>query len=111
MSKSMVRILSSLLLVGFLGFLVPINNWHAYAHKHKTSHSGSRTDGLTFKQGVEKCAFCDLQLPLLFHEETSAEFSCNASFDFLFIDHICFELPVKETHLSLRGPPLNVDLF
>ncbi len=104
----MVRILSSILLVGFLGFLVPINNWHSYAHKHKTSHSGRHTDGLVFKQGIEKCAFCDLQIPLLFHEATGVELSWKSLFDFLFIDHICFELPVKETHLSLRGPPLNV---
>ena len=107
----MVRILSSLLLVGFLGFLVPINNWHAYAHKHKTSHLDSHTDGLTFKQGVEKCAFCDLQIPLLFHETTSTEINWKPSFDFLFIDYICCELPVKDTHLSLRGPPLTIRLF
>ena len=111
MSKFTVRIFSSLILVVFLGFLVPINNWHAYAHKHSYKHETSRTDGLTFKQGIEKCAFCDLQIPLLFHEAVSIEASWKVSFDFLFIDYIGCELPVKETHLSLRGPPLNADLF
>lgn len=107
----MVRIFSPLILVVFLGFLVPINNWHIYTHQHVTKHEASSTDGLSFKQGVEKCAFCDLQIPLLFHESVSIEPSWEISFDFLFIDYIGCELPVKDTHLSLRGPPLNVDLF
>jgi hypothetical protein len=107
MSKSLVRILSSLLLVGFLGFLVPINNWHALAHNHTSKHVSDDSHGLTFKQGVEKCAFCDLQLPLLFHHGSNVETSWKASFDFHFIDYRCCELPVKDTPLSLRGPPLN----
>lgn len=110
MSKSLVRIISSLLLVGFLGFLVPINNWHALAHNHTAKHTSNHSDGLTFKQGLEKCALCDFQLPLLFHHELGVETNWKASFDFLFTDYICCELPVKDAQLSLRGPPLN-DLF
>lgn len=110
MSKSLVRIISSFLLVGFLGFLVPINNWHALAHDHTTKHVNTHSDKLTFKQGVEKCAFCDFQLPLLFHQIVGVEASWKASFDFLFTDYTASELPVKDIHLSLRGPPLN-DLF
>ncbi len=107
MSKSLVRIISSILLVGFLGFLVPINNWHALAHNHSTKHLTDHSNDLTFKQGIEKCGLCDLQLPLLFHEIVSVRIHLTASFDFLFSDYICSELPVKDTHLSLRGPPVN----
>jgi hypothetical protein len=107
MSKSLVRILSSLLLVGFLGFLVPINNWHALAHSHTSKHTSDPSDGLTFKQGFEKCALCDLQIPLLFNHTPSTVSSWETSFDFLFTDYSCSELPVKDTPLSLRGPPLN----
>lgn len=108
MSKSVVRIISSILLIGFLGFLVPINTWHALSHDHKTTHQTGHAKGLTFKQGLEKCGMCDLQLPLLFHATESVETLLITSFDFLFIDHICCELPVKDTHLFLRGPPVNV---
>jgi hypothetical protein len=111
MSKLVVRIFSSLLLVVFLGFLVPINSWHTYTHAHSFKHERSRTDGLKFKQGVEKCAFCDLQLPLLFHEDDSFSPNWKIPFDFLFIDYNCSELPVEEALLSLRGPPYNADLF
>lgn len=107
MSKSVMRIISSILLVGFLGFLVPINNWHALAHNHKTTHRTEHSKELSFKQGLEKCGLCDLQLPLLFHEAENGEIRLAPSFDFLFIDYKCGELPVKETHLSLRGPPSN----
>lgn len=110
MSKLAVRIISSLLLVGFLGFLVPINNWHALAHNHTSKHVNDHSDDLTFKQGVEKCALCDLQLPLLFHEEINVEIPFETLFDFLFVDYISCQLPVKDSPLSLRGPPLN-DLF
>lgn len=102
-----MRFISCFLLIGFLGFLVPINNWHELAHKHSSKHTKSHTDGLTFKQGVEKCTFCDLQLPLLYHETVSIEVNWKTSFDFLFIDYTSCELPVKDTSLSLRGPPLN----
>ncbi|MNJ85043.1 hypothetical protein D3C87_25080 [compost metagenome] len=107
MSKLLVRIISSLLLVGFLGFLVPMNNWHDYAHQHTTKHFNDHTDGLTFKQGVDKCAFCDLQLPLLFHESPVEISYWENSFDFLFLDFSCAELPVKSIQLQLRGPPAN----
>jgi len=107
MSKSLVRIISSILLVGFLGFLVPINNWHALAHNHTTKHSTDHSDDLTFRQGIEKCGLCDLQLPLLFHEIASVQIHLISSIDFLFTDYTCGELPVKDTHLSLRGPPVN----
>ena len=107
MSKSLVGLFCSILLVGFLGFLVPINNWHALAHNHSTKHLTDHSNDLTFKQGIEKCGLCDLQLPLLFHEIVSVRIHLTASFDFLFSDYICSELPVKDTHLSLRGPPVN----
>lgn len=103
----MVRIISSVLLVSFLGFLVPMTHWHAIAHDHKAKNTTEHSTGLTFKQGIEKCAFCDLQLPLLFHETVNTAICYSPSFDFLFTDYICCELPVKDTHLSLRGPPLN----
>lgn len=102
-----MRIISSILLVGFLGFLVPINNWHALAHNHKTAHQAEHSETLTFKQALEKCGMCDLQLPLLFHTAESIENLPITSFDFLFIDYTCCELPVKDTHLFLRGPPVN----
>jgi hypothetical protein len=107
MSKSVMRIISSILLIGFLGFLVPINNWHALAHNHKATHQAEHSKELTFKQGLEKCGMCDLQLPLLFHAAESSETLLITSFDFLFSDYICCELLVKDTHLSLRGPPVN----
>lgn len=107
MSKSAVRIISSILLIGFLGFLVPITNWHALAHNHKSAHVTDHSDDLSFSQGVEKCALCDLQLPLLFHEVSTIELTIHPSVEFLFTDYTCCELPVKDTHLSLRGPPLN----
>lgn len=107
MSKSVIRIISSILLIGFLGFLVPINNWHVLAHNHQSTHQKEHSKELTFKQGFEKCGLCDLQLPLLFHEAESIEVRLSPSFDFLFIDHACCELPVKDAHLSLRGPPVN----
>ncbi|WP_343633559.1 hypothetical protein [Fluviicola sp.] len=107
MSKSAVRILSSILLIGFLGFLVPINNWHAFAHDHTIKQTSDHSHKLTFKQGIEKCGLCDLQLPLLFHETGSVEIRLTLSFDFLFSDYTRCELPVKDTHLSLRGPPVN----
>jgi len=110
MSKSLVRIISVCMLVGFLGFLVPINNWHALAHHHTSRHLTDHSDGLAFRQGVEKCAFCDLQLPLLFHEAVAMEITPNHSFDFLFTDYTCCELPVKSLQLKLRGPPAN-ELF
>ena len=104
----MVRIISSILLMGFLGFLVPINNWHVLAHTHHTEkHPTDHSKDLTFKQGIEKCAFCDLQLPLLFKGTGSLILVIKAPFDFLFRDYTCCELPVKNTHRSLRGPPLN----
>ena len=107
MSKSVMRIISSILLIGFLGFLVPINNWHALAHDHTAKHLTDHSDDLTFKQGIEKCGLCDLQLPLLFHEVSNVQIQLTSSFDFLFSDYTCSELPVKDTHLSLRGPPVN----
>lgn len=107
MSKSLVRIISSILLVGFLGFLVPINNWHALAHNHTTKHETGHSDDLTFRQGIEKCGLCDLQLPLLFHEIGCVQIHLTSSIDFLFSDYTCSELPVKDIHLSLRGPPMN----
>lgn len=103
-----MRIISCFLLVGFLGFLVPINSWHDYAHQHTTKHFNDHTDGLTFKQGIEKCAFCDLHLPLLFHESPAVISFLENSFDFLFLDFSCVELPVKTIQLQLRGPPMNV---
>lgn len=105
MSKSLVRILSVCMLVGFLGFLVPINNWHALAHHHTSLHDSDHSDGLTFKQGAEKCVLCDLQMPLLFHEAVSPELTLSDSFDFLFTDYTCCELPVKSIQHKLRGPP------
>ncbi len=102
-----MRIISSILLIGFLGFLVPINIWHTLSHDHKTTHQAEHSKTLTFKQGLEKCGMCDLQLPLLFHEAESIEIRLVDSFDFLFIDYTCCELPVKDTHLFLRGPPVN----
>lgn len=102
-----MRIISSILLIGFLGFLVPINTWHVLSHDHKATHQAEHSETLTFKQGLEKCGMCDLQLPLLFHEVESVEIRLADSFDFLFIDYTCCELPVKDTHLSLRGPPVN----
>lgn len=102
-----MRIISSILLIGFLGFLVPINTWHALSHDHKATHQAEDSKTLNFKQGLEKCGMCDLQLPLLFHEAGSVEIHLTNSFDFLFSDYTCCELPVKDTHLFLRGPPVN----
>lgn len=105
-----MRIISSLLLVGFLGFIVPLTSWHVLAHNHTSTHFSEHTKGLVYKQGVEKCSFCDLQLPFLFHDTVSVEISWKSDFHFLFIDYACSELPVKKECLSLRGPPV-VDLF
>lgn len=102
-----MRIISCFLLVGFLGFLVPINSWHNHAHQHTAKHANDHTDGLAFKQGIEKCAFCDLQLPLLFHESPVTISFLENRFDFLFLDFACAELPVKTIQLQLRGPPMN----
>jgi hypothetical protein len=110
MSKVIVRFISCILLVGFLGFLVPMNNWHEYAHKHTKRTLVHHSDGLSIDQGIEKCVFCDLQLLLFFHETNNVYVSWISSFDFLFTDWISAELPVREIHLLLRGPPVN-DLF
>jgi hypothetical protein len=107
MSKVIVRFISCVLLVGFLGFLIPMNNWHEYAHKHSKKALSHHSDGLSFKQGIEKCAFCDLQVPLLFHEEQIIAIHWKTSFDFLFLDFNCAELPVEKVLLNLRGPPMN----
>lgn len=108
MSKLAVRILSSLLLVGFLVFLVPINNWHAAAHHHASGKVSDHPGTLVFKNGVEKCAFCDLHLPLLYHESPVEITYLKEFTDFLFLDFACVELPVKTIHLKLRGPPANL---
>ncbi|MDR0802601.1 hypothetical protein [Fluviicola sp.] len=105
MSKLMVRIISSLLLVGFLIFLVPVNSWHAAAHSHSSKPSKEHQGGLSIKNGIEKCAFCDLHFPLLYHENQAEITYGKNSFDFLFLDFTCVELPVKTVHLKLRGPP------
>ncbi len=102
-----MRIISCLLLVGFLGFLVPINSWHDYAHQHTTKHFNDHTDGLTFKQGIEKCGFCDLHLPILFHESPVTISFLENTFGFLFLDFSSAELPVKTIQLQLRGPPMS----
>lgn len=103
-----MRIISSLLLVGFLVFLVPINNWHAAAHNHSSKQLDKHHGGLVFKNGVDKCAFCDLHLPFLYHENPVEITYLKDFTDFLFLDFACVELPVKTIHLKLRGPPANL---
>lgn len=106
MSKLTVRIIASFLLTGFLVFLVPVNSWHAAAHDHSFKPSKEQPGGVVIKNGVEKCAFCDLHLPLLYHENPVPIVYWNHSFDFHFLDFTGVELPVKTIHLKLRGPPV-----
>lgn len=66
MSKKSVRSVSILVLISFLALLLPKSLWHDCSHSDhlKTEQKGTKS-GLSFSQGVEKCAVCDLHVPLL----------------------------------------------
>lgn len=57
------------LLLSFTALVVPKSWWHDCDHGFQHASISKTEHGKHFKQGYEKCAACDLQMPLLHQPE------------------------------------------
>ena len=110
MSRRWRSYLSLVVLVSFVALLVPKSVWHdchehaQFSHVDKHQHSGT-----SIQQGYEKCAVCDLHIPLLSNPVNAAGVSLTKSvaktIGLLSVDPVCF-VPLQH---YLRGPPALVN--
>jgi hypothetical protein len=73
MSQKRIRTVSTLVLISFLALLLPKSLWHDCSHSDHVKTEKGTQSGLSFSQGTEKCAVCDLHIPLLSNPVGSME--------------------------------------
>jgi hypothetical protein len=109
MSKKWCKSIVYVVLVSFIALLMPKALWHDCNHQdHQLSKKEHLPGKASVEQGVEKCAACDLHIPLLSNpiQQTSAANYAISSVElfpvFLAVTHA---FPLTE---SLRGPPVEM---
>lgn len=108
MLKHKNRIFAVVLLLSFTALLLPKSWWHDCDHgvQHAAVHKNEQ--GKQIKQGYEKCAACDLQMPLLHEPERPLVVTLIPS---EFVKHVvAFEGALHAIQLSVqsRGPPVEM---
>lgn len=109
MSKKWCKSIVYVVLVSFIALLIPKALWHDCNHQdHQLTKKEHLPGKASVDQGIEKCAVCDLHVPLLSNpiQQTSATGSAIASAELSAISKdVTHAFPFTE---SLRGPPVEM---
>ncbi|HLP54484.1 MAG TPA: hypothetical protein VK151_05620 [Fluviicola sp.] len=106
MSKKWCKRIVYVVLVSFIALLMPKALWHDCSHLDHQLVKKEHVPGKTsVEQAVEKCAACDLHIPLLSNpvrQASTAVSTYTSGKPFTVIVAVTHAFPLTE---SLRGPP------
>lgn len=108
MLKQRNRLFAIVLLLSFTALVLPKSWWHDCSHGIQHSSVKKTEHGKQIKQGIEKCAACDLQMPLLHQPEQPLVI---ALLPLEFTKHVvAFEGALHAIQLPShsRGPPVKM---
>ncbi|MES2554873.1 MAG: hypothetical protein V4604_01920 [Bacteroidota bacterium] len=109
MSKKWCKSIVYVVLVSFIALLMPKALWHDCNHQdHQLAKKEHLPGKTSVDQAVEKCAACDLHIPLLSNpvqQLSTTSKSLNSSKPVAVIVAVTHAFPLTE---SLRGPPVEM---
>ncbi|ASS48785.1 MAG: hypothetical protein A3D31_06420 [Candidatus Fluviicola riflensis] len=108
MSKKWCKLIVYVVLVSFIALLMPKALWHDCNHQDHQLAKKEHLPGKSIDQGVEKCAVCDLHIPLLSNpvqQLSTAGKTLNSAEPFTVIVAVTHAFPLTK---SLRGPPVEM---
>lgn len=109
MTKKWCKSIVYVVLVSFIALLMPKALWHDCNHQgHQLTKKEHLPGKTSVDQEIEKCAACDLHIPLLsnpIQHTSTADKAIGSSEQFTVVVSVTRAFPLTE---SLRGPPVEM---